>query len=247
MTNRHSLHWLLALLLALAVILGLTTCGGGGDEPTGALPSIAIVNPTDADTYDTTRSGVIIGGTVSGASFVHVVNTTTGFRTEGYVNYFEGHGSWFADVPGLVPGANVIVATADADGSGTRTASDTLAVVRPLQPASLILNGADPASATSYWVDANSVGKSHQIALYADGSGRSTTGNVLTETAGPPVTMAWAYDGPEAIVVNGCPTCSYQRISRIAGSTAESLFYGTIETVGGATETHGFNLMAGSF
>lgn len=239
------MHRLLAPLLLLAVSLGLGSCGGGGD----ALPSIAIFNPTAADTYATTATGVRVGGSVSGAAFVHVVNTTTGARVEGYVNYLDGQGTWFADVYGLVPGANVVVATADADGSGAHTASDTLTVARPLQPASLILNGDVAATATGYWVDGSSFNTSHKIALYADGSGRSTTGNVLTDPAGEPVAMTWAYDGAEAIVINGCSACSFQRISRISGSTAEGVFLGQIETVGGAGETalHVFQLGTGSF
>ncbi|MCU0296621.1 MAG: hypothetical protein MUF33_14905 [Candidatus Nanopelagicales bacterium] len=242
----NPLHRLLASVLLLALVSVMGSCGGGGGGG-DALPSIAILNPTAADTYATTATGVRLGGSISGASFVHVLNTTTGIEVEGYVNYFDGQGSWFADVYGLVPGDNFIVVTADADGSGARTASDTLTVSRPLQPASLILNGDDASSAIAYWVDANSF--SHQIALYADGSGRSTTGNVLTEPAGVAVNMTWSYDGAEAIVVNGCPDCSYQRIGRIQGSTAEGLFYGQIETVGGVGETalHVFQLSSGSF
>lgn len=244
MKVRTVLHRWLAPLIWLAVFLGLGSCGGGGGA---ALPSIAILNPTAAETYATTDTGVRVGGSISGAAFVHVLNTTTGVRVDGYVNYVDGQGTWFADVSGLVPGANVVVATADADGSGESTASDTLTVKRPLQPASLILNGADAATADTYWVDASSFSASHRIALYADGSGRSTTGNVLTDPAGAPVAMTWAYDGAEAIVVNGCPACSFQRISRIAGSTAEGLFLGQVETVGGAGETalHAFQLRTG--
>jgi hypothetical protein len=223
--------------------LGLAGCGGGGGPD--ALPSLAILNPTPDDSYATTSSGAIVGGSISRASFVHVVNTTTGFRTEGYVIYFDGQGTWSADVAGLVPGANVIVATADGDGTGARTASDTLSITRPIQPARLILNGDSAAQATSHWA----LESGHQIALYADGSGRATTGNAVTDPAGAPLAMTWSYDGAEAVVINGCPVCSFQRIGRISGSAADGGFYGQIETVGGAAETvvDFFELNAGSF
>ena len=175
--------------LLLAPALGLAACDSARDL-TGDRPVITIINPTSAATYSTNLTGVRLGGTVANASFVHVANTTTGFGTEGFVNYVEGRGNWFADATGLAPGDNVIVATADADGRGSRTASDRIVVRRPLQPASLILNGADAASATSYWVDAQSYNTSHQIALYSDGTGRSTTGSALTQNAGPAVTWA---------------------------------------------------------
>ncbi len=239
----------LGLLLAVAAGLGLAACGGGGSALPA--PAITIEVPTAAPSYATTSTSVRLGGSIAQASFVHVTNTTTGATVEGYVNYLDGVGSWFADVYGLLPGDNLIVATADADGTGTRTASDTLTVTRPLRPASLILNAADAASASNHWADTSSfgtqAGSSHLIALYADGTGRATTGNVLTELPGPLADFSWAYDGPEAIVVSNCPSCSFQRISRISGSLGEGFFYGEVQTVGGAGETalHYFQLTVG--
>lgn len=245
MTWPCSRHHRPASPLLLALALGLGACGGGGD---GALPSVSILQPSAAATHDTTAAEVRVGGGVTGAAFVHVINTTTGAQVEADVSYVSGQGSWFADVYGLIPGANRIVATADADGGGARTAVDVLTVNRPLQPASLILNGADALTASSHWVDASSFGASHRIELHADGTGQSTTGHVLSEPAGVPVIMSWAYDGAEAIVVIGCPACSFQRISRIAGSTAERAFRGQVATVGGAGETasHAFQLGTGT-
>lgn len=240
-------------VIALSCLTMLGGCGGGSDYFHWGVdvppPTIDIQEPTLAIYYWTTASAVNVSGSVSGASFVHVVNTTTGSRIEAYVRYSSGHGSWFAAVTGLAPGANVIVATADADGSGARTANATLTITRPLQPASLILNGNGAATATSYWLDMLSFNASHRIALFADGTGRSTTGNLLTDQAGGPVTISWSYDGAEAILINGCPSCSFQRISRISGSTDEWRFWGQVETVGGGTDnaTHAFQLNTGTF
>jgi hypothetical protein len=226
-------------------VLLLVACGGGGGDSNP--PRITITNPTSEATYATDGASVTVGGTIAHASFVHVRSSTTGATSEGYVNYNDGLGSWFADSVSLVPGDNEIVVTADADGTGSRTASATLTVSRPLQPATLVINGATPSSATTYWVDTSSVG-GHQLALFSDGTGRSTTGSVLTEAPGPATDIGWTYDGPEAIRITGCPTCSFQRISRISGSLASGGFYGQVETVSGAGElaTHFFQRTAGS-
>lgn len=230
----------IGVLLGLA---GLVACGGGGGSN---LPRIAITNPTSEAIYATDDAEVIVGGTLARAGYVHVRNTTTGFTTEGYVNYNDGLGSWFADSIALVPGANEIVVTADGDGTGSRTATDRLTVNRPLQPASLIINGTTPSSTVTFWVDTSSVG-GHQWVLFGDGTGRSTTGSVLTDPPGPVAGFNWAYDGVDAIRITGCPTCSFQRVSRIAGSLTDGGFMGQVETVGGAGETavHHFQRTSG--
>ena len=231
---------------AICVFILMTGCGGGSSVPA---PTINIEVPTSDSSYATTATSIRIGGRISGASFVHVLNVTTGFSTEGYVNYNnEGIGSWFADVFALVPGDNIITATADKYGDGIYTATDNITVSRPLQPLSLILNAADAVNATNYWVDAHSFNQSHKIALFADGTGISTTGNALTEQAGATITFSWSILAPDAIQVNNCPTCSYQQITRIAGSVDEALFFGQIETVGGDSEValHAFVLEPGT-
>ncbi|MBX9715924.1 MAG: hypothetical protein K2X42_04945 [Burkholderiaceae bacterium] len=233
------------LLFAMLAMLSLFACGGGGGDSNR--PRITITAPTSDSSYATTSAGLIVGGTIADANYVHVRSTTTGSTAEGNVTYNAGLGSWFADGIALVPGANVIVVTADADGTGSRTASATITINRPLQPASLVLNGDTSSSTVTYWVDTSSVG-GHQLALFGDGTGRSTTGSVLTEAPGPATGIGWAYDGLEAIRITGCPTCSFQRISRISGSLASGGFYAEVETVAGARETalHFFQLTHGS-
>lgn len=175
----------------------LVACGGGGSSPDTLSPTIAITKPTSDSTFDTNSTDVRLGGSISRGSFVHVRITTTGFTTEGYVNYKDGFGSWFTDVPGLILDDNVIAVTADFDGTGTRIATDTITARRPLQPASLIVNGASLFSATSYWTNGTSFGNGRKLALFSDGTWRSTTGSVLNETAGSVVNMNWAFHGPD--------------------------------------------------
>jgi hypothetical protein len=231
----------------ISLLILITSCGGGdGSVPA---PTISIEVPTSDATYATTATSIRIGGRISGASFVHVKNITAGFSTEGYVNYnSQGIGSWFADIFGLVPGDNVITATADKYGDSIYTATAIITISRPLQPLTLILNAADAANATNYWVDAHSFNQSHKIALFADGTGISTTGNALTEQAGPTITFSWSILAPDAIQVINCPTCSYQKITRISGSVDDDLFLGQIETVGDDSEValHAFLLEPGT-
>lgn len=222
-------------ILAVALFLGLllTACGGGGGGGGDDSPSITIDVPTSAPTYATAWADVRLGGSISGASFVHVHNALTGSNTEGYVNYNQGLGSWFADISGLGFGDNPITVTADADGTGTNTADAYITIVRPLQPADLILNGTNQVSAVTYWTDGSSYHGSHKIALFADGTGRSTTGSTLTEDAGGVVDITWSKTSPDSIVITGCLTCSFQAISRISGSFADAAYYGQVVTTGG--------------
>ena len=206
------------------IFLGLVGCGGGGDS--GAPPTIDIRVPTSAASYATTSSSVRIGGAVTLAGSIRVRNTRTGSTTEAFVFYVQGNGSWFADVFGLAPGDNLITATAD---TGTRTATARITVTRPLQPAAEILNGPDQASANTFWSLGN-----HRIALFADGTGRSTTGSTTSQNAGAAVDMLWSQTGPESISINGCATCAFQTISRISGSVGDGQFLGQVVTVGGA-------------
>lgn len=231
-----------AVVLALGALLA--GCGGSGGEG----PSVSILVPTSDSTYSTAFSDVRFGGAIARASFVHVTNAATGTTVEGFVNFFQGQGSWFADVFGLVPGENVITVVADADGTGATTARVSITVIRPLQPADVIFNGLSRNLASTFWTDGSSFGQSHKIALFADGTGRSTTGSVLSETAGAVTDFTWTKLGPDAIQIVNCPTCSFQRISRISGSLNDATFYGQIETVGGAGElaSHGFSLTPGN-
>lgn len=234
----------------LFTILFLQACGGGGGGGSSSSgPAITITNPTSEPTFSTTLSGVIIGGRISGAGFVNVTNTNTGQTARGFVNYNQGVGTWFVTGLGrLGLGANRIVATADADGTGSNTASDVITIFRPLVPLNEIFNGPNQLSATTFWTDLSSFGQSHQFAIFEDGTGRSTTGNALTENAGVVVDFTWTMLGPDSFIVNNCPTCSFQMISRIAGSVSIQEFTGQIETVGGAGEiaTHAFELMLGN-
>jgi len=235
------------IMVGIAVVMLVSGCGGGGGStPT---PTISIQVPTSEPTWATTSTAVRIGGNISGASFAHIVNTTTGFRTEAYVIYAGiGIGTWFADVSGLVPGDNLITVTADANGDGVRTASDQITVSRPLQPYTLIINAPDGISATHYWVDASSFGRSHKIALFGDGNGIATTGNDLTENASATAAFTWHALGPDGIQIDNCLTCSFQQITRISGSANEGQFLGQIQTIGGDGELalHAFLLEAGT-
>ena len=236
--------------IIVLIILGVVTVlGSGGDIDFGdstSKPTISIENPTTEPIYATTATSVTIGGRISGASFAEVLNVTTGSSSLGYVFYNDGIGTWFSWSPHLVPGDNLIKAIADADGSGTNTAEDSIIIRRPLQPYTLIINAADSASAINYWTDIHSFNKSHKIALFADGTGLSTTGNVFSEDAGATVTFAWSVLGPEAIQIDNCPTCSFQQISRISGSLDEEVFQGQVETVSGADAYHSFYLDPGT-
>ena len=235
------------VLIPLIISIIITACSGGNGGNGG--PAISIENPTSESTYATTSTNVRIGGRVSGAGFVHVLNTTTGFSTNAYVNYnSEGIGSWFADVIGLVPGDNLITATADKDGLGTNTVVDSIIISRPLQPYTLIINATDSFSATNYWTDMHSFNASHSIALFADGTGISTTGNVLSADAGATDTFTWSILGLEAIQIDNCSTCSFQQITRISGSLNEGVFLGQVETIGGDGEValHAFFLNSGT-
>ena len=235
---------LLSQLFSWLTVALLLACGGGGDAET---PTLSILQPTAEAVYETVWTDVRLGGTLSGAAFVHVTNTATGYSTEGYVFYNLAAGSWFADLPGLTIGDNPIVVVADADGSGVNTASDTLTVRRPLEPLSLIFNGPNALSAGSHWVDMNALYESHKLALYEDGTGRSTTGDLFSEDAGTAVDITWTQVGPDELLISGCPSCSFQRLSRISGSMDEALFLGQVETVGGVGETalHAFVLSVG--
>jgi len=232
--------------LALGALLG--ACGGDDSGNQGGDPSIRIEAPSSAATFATTRTDVRLGGTISRASFARVRNAATGFETDAFVTYNDGLGTWFADVPGLVPGENPITATADAFGDGARTAEARITVIRPEQPVNLILNGPSLGASATYWTDANSVGESHRIALFEDGTGRATTGSVPAESGGAVAEFTWTRAEPDALRVEGCPTCSFQGISRISGSLEEEAFFGQVETVGGAGElaVHVFVLTPGT-
>jgi len=243
-----SANW--AMWIGQVALLGasVTGCGSGGTGGSAERPSISIDVPTSARSYSTTSTDMRIGGAISRASFVHVRNSLTGFTTEGYVVYSSpGDGSWFADIQGLGLGENPITATADSDGRGRETASATIVLVRPLQPVNLIFNGPDRETGDSLWTDENSIGSSHKIALFSDGTGQSTTGSVLAELAGATATFTWSMLSPDSIQILGCPACSFQRISRISGSRGEEVFYGQIETTAGSGELalHVFTLSLG--
>lgn len=233
-----------SLIVFLALLLASCGGGGGGSQP----PSISIDVPTSAPSYSTTQTSIRLGGTISRASFVRVLNSSTGSTTEGYVNYYQGYGSWFADVYGLGFGDNLISVTADADGTGARAAVAHITIIRPLRPADLIINGPDQFSATTFWTCASSFNGSHQIAIFGDGAGRSTTGLTNSEIAGAVVDFTWSYLSQDSIMITNCSNCSFQKIFRIQGSLSEKLFLGQIETVGGAGDIalDSFNLIDGN-
>lgn len=235
------LHVVIYIIL---FVIGLTGCGGGDS---GQAPSISITNPTSAPGYSTVWTGVRIGGTISNASFVHVSNALTGSAHTGYVSYNQGQGTWFADVGGLGFGDNLITVTADSDGTGTSTANAYILLVRPLQPLDEVFNAPNQFSANTHWIDDHSFNSSHKIALYEDGTGRSTTGSALSEDAGGVTDFTWTKLGPDSFLITNCPTCSFQMITRISGSITVDAFHGQIETLGGAGDPviHVFTLTAG--
>jgi hypothetical protein len=78
---------------------------------------LSIKNPTTESTYTTGERTVMLGGSVSGASFVTWVNETNGLSGEAYVTYMDwGVGSWFTDQIGLALGSNKIVVSARRNG-----------------------------------------------------------------------------------------------------------------------------------
>lgn len=101
------------IILALLIVALLAGCHGDDDDSTPS-PTIAITHPTAGSRYETPWTDVRLGGTLSHASFVHALNTRTGDRTDGYVNYVDGYGSWFADIRGLQPGGTGRATTGDA-------------------------------------------------------------------------------------------------------------------------------------
>lgn len=226
----------------------LAACGGGSSGNAGPAPSISINVPTSAVSYPTTSSSVRLGGTISHASYVHVRNALTGSTAEGYVNYYQGNGAWFADVYGLGLGDNLITVTADADGTGARTATANITVTRPLQPVDLIINGSNQLTASAFWTDTSSFSGSHKIAFFGDGTGRSTTGSTVTENAGAVVNFTWSKQDPDSIVITNCLDCSFQKIFRIEGSLNEGIFYGQVVTIGNAgyISMDSFTLTSGS-
>lgn len=224
-------EWVGRHLVPLVLATLVAACGGGGGGPTP--PSVRIELPSASGSFATHWAEVRLGGTVERASFIRVENNRTGFTTDVDPTFVDGQGSWFADVPGLAPGANPIVVTADADGTGQRVASARITVTRPDQPGLEIVDGADPGSGDSHWTDESSGG--HRLALFADGTGRSTTGSTLSGLPGAPVAMTWRLAGPDAIAIENCPDCAFQRLSGIAGSVADGAFVARVVTVGGAT------------
>lgn len=235
------------IILALLTCTLLAGCHGDDDDSTPS-PIIAITQPTAGSRYETPWTDVRLGGTLSHASFVHALNTRTGDRTDGYVNYVDGYGSWFADIRGLQPGDNLIRVTADADGTGRHTTSTSITVARPAVPAAGIFNGSTAAGASTFWTDRSSFGESHRIALFADGTGRATTGDAYAETAGTATSFTWVLISVDAIQINDCLTCSFQTISRISGATTEGLFLGETASTGSTTDAsaHAFELTNGT-
>lgn len=113
--------------LAALVACAMTACGGGGgsfdfefNSPSQPAPSISIGAPTTAPTFTTTATTIVIGGALANASFVHLHNERNNATLQGYVNYFQGNGSWFADLhtraiqlQGTGPGGGSIAPTPD--------------------------------------------------------------------------------------------------------------------------------------
>lgn len=226
-------------VLTLSSLVAAPGCGHSIQPP-----EIAIINPVETAT---TSSGIRLGGTIARAAFVHVHHEQTDRTVEGYVFYRDGLGTWFVDVQGLVPGANDLTATADADGRGEHVARTGITIHRPEVPALLMVNGPDRLTTTTYWRDVSSIGGGHALALFADGTGRATTGSTETAPAGPVVDITWTLLAPDAIALEP-PGCSFEQILRISGSLAEGLAFGQIVTVGGAgvSATNPLELMPGA-
>lgn len=109
-----------SIIFLLFLMLSLSNCGGGGGDG-GSTSTIAIENPTSEPTYSTNQSQVIVGGSVSGAGFVRCTNSATGTTLDAYVNYYEGHGSWFCDAFTLKQGNNLITCTTEEGASDSIT------------------------------------------------------------------------------------------------------------------------------
>lgn len=112
-----------ALLMAAALAGG---CGGGGSDPV----QVEILAPSASGGFTVSAQEVRLGGTIAHASFLHVDNLTTASRWDGNVTYFDGQGTWLADVYGLVPGPNVLEVVADRDGTGRQLARARITITR---------------------------------------------------------------------------------------------------------------------
>lgn len=235
---------LFSAFITLVFVVALSGCGDGGSD-SSEVPSISIQNPTTAASYRTVWASVRIGGTISNASSfgpVHASNALTGFTTTGFVSPHQGRVNWWVDV-GVGFGDNPITVTFD-------TANAYITLIRPLQPLDEIFNGPNQFSANTHWTDEHSFNEAHKIALFEDGTGRSTTGSALSENAGGVSDFTWTMLDPNSVQITNCPTCSFQLITGVSGSITVDSFLSQIETVGGVKETnsasHAFTLTAGN-
>lgn len=236
--------WLFFTLAIGFLCVLLHACGEIDSEN---YPTISIINPTTEESYFTTSSAVRIGGGATYTGSVLVRNVNTGSEVNAYVTYSQGASSWFADVRSLGFGENLIIATAEYHGTEPRFASAQITIYRPEQPALMILNGPDESSTNTFWVDAHSFNSSHKLVIFDDGTGVSTTGAALSEAAGELSFFSWELTKPDELTITDCPSCSFQKISRISGSKDEGLFYGQISSTGGEGEVvlHAFELYSG--
>lgn len=108
----------------------------GGTNPTKTTPPVLAIDPVAANV---STPNITISGTVEASSTVAV---TTGSTAVASAVAYTSATTWTCDITGLVPGSNIVTATAT-DGAGN-TASQTATVVYTLPAPALTLNAGLP-------------------------------------------------------------------------------------------------------
>jgi hypothetical protein len=99
-----------AILVAAIATCSAAAKGCGASDDLVAPCELSITNPTAEQAYATGDGTVVLGGSVSGASYVTWINETNDLSGEAYVTYVDwGVGGWFTDQIGLAVGSNRIV------------------------------------------------------------------------------------------------------------------------------------------
>ncbi len=129
----------LAAVLAASAVVALSGCGGSislawspDHHSTIGAPAVAIDQPSTSALFSTDAVSLALAGGFEYAAAVWVQNTATGVTVPARLDRQGIGGRWSTDALALAGGDNLIVVTADYDGSGHRTAADSITIRRPL-------------------------------------------------------------------------------------------------------------------